>query len=305
MNKVNKNPLVSIIMPVYNGEEFIAEALQSALTQTYKNLEVIVVDDCSTDGTYKVISTFKKKYPKKLKVVKLRKNRGQGGDAAANVAFQYTKGDFIARLDADDIALPDRVEKQVKFMLKNMQYSVVGTSAHVINPEGEVVGEKKMPTTHKAIYRNCFVYHPMINPTQMFRRDHLIDKKNLYLLDNPTNNDYLTTMKKISNGAKYYNLPEKLIYYRIHDRNDSLARVRRTFRNSLTTRIRAVREFGYRPSKRAIVKFLAQIALVYVLPEKLVFQIYLLVRGITKPRFELVMPSFSIFARLKKVIGSS
>jgi len=255
MNKVNKNPLVSIIMPVYNGEEFIAEALQSALTQTYNNLEVVVVDDCSTDDTYKVISFFKKKYPKKLHVIKLRKNRGKGGDAAANIAYQHTKGEFIARLDADDIALPDRVEKQVKFMLDNPEYSVVGTSAHVINPEGEVVGEKKTPITHRAIYRNCFVYHPMINPTQMFRREHLIDKKRLYLLDNPTNNDYLTTMKKISNGARYHNLPEKLIYYRIHDRNDSLARVRRTFRNSLTTRVRAVKEFGYKPSKRAIAQF--------------------------------------------------
>jgi hypothetical protein len=90
-------------------------------------------------------------------------------------------------------------------------------------------------------------------------------------------------MKRISRGARYYNLPEKLIYYRIHNKNDSLAKVRRTFKHSLVTRTRAVFEFGYQPHPVSLIKFLAQVAVVYSLPEKVVFNIYVLVRGIVKP----------------------
>ena len=305
MDKQINKPLVSIIMPVYNGEEFVGEAVESILRQTYNNIELIVVDDASTDATFKILSEYKKRYPKKVQLIRLKRNRGKGGDPAANIAYKKVRGEFVARMDADDIALPDRIEKQVNFMLKHPEYAVLGTNAHVINVDGEVVGEKKMPQTSEEIYNGCFVLHPMINPTQMFRRSLINDPQDLYMEDNPTNNDYLTSMRRISQGARYYNLPEKLIYYRIHDKNDSLARVKKTFRNSLVTRARAVYEFGYRPSLSSLAKFTGQIFLVYVLPEKVVFQLYLLVKGIVKPADYLPAFRLPLFGRLKKALSSS
>lgn len=305
MDKQIKKPLVSVIMPVYNGEEFVGEAVESILCQTYKKLELIVVDDASTDDTFKILSEHKKRYPKKVQLIRLRRNRGKGGDAAANIAYKKIQREFVARMDADDIALPDRIEKQVNFMLKHPEYAVVGTNAHVININGEVVGEKKMPRTHKEIYDNCFVLHPMINPTQMFRRSFIDNPQDLYMDDNPTNNDYLTSMRRISQGARYYNLPEKLIYYRIHDKNDSLARVKKTFRNSLVTRARAVYEFGYKPGLSSLAKLAGQIFLVYALPEKVVFQLYLLLKGIVKPADYLSAFRLPLFGRLKRAFSSS
>jgi len=304
MNKMkDAKPLVSVIIPIYNAEDFVAESLESILAQTYVNIELILVDDCSKDGTLAILKKFKSEYPDKITLVALKKNRGKGGDAAANIAFELAKGDFIARMDADDVALPNRIEKQVQFLIDNPEYSVVGSCAHVINTEGEVVGQKIMPETHGDIYRNCFVFHPMINPTQVFRKSAFPGPK-LYLNDNPTNNDYLTTMKKISGGARYYNLPEKLLYYRIHDKNDSLRRVRGTFGNSVTTRLRGVYEFGYKPNVFSVAKFLLQIAVVYMLPERIVFILYMLVRGIIKPT--VVLPSFSlpVIAKLRKAISN-
>ncbi|OGM15667.1 hypothetical protein A2V56_01885 [Candidatus Woesebacteria bacterium RBG_19FT_COMBO_42_9] len=299
----NANPLVSVIMPVYNAEAFVAEAVESILSQTYPNIEIILVDDASKDGTLEILKKYKEENPDKITLVALRKNRGKGGDAAANIAFEKANGEFIARMDADDIALPDRIEKQFKFLSDNPEYAVVGSCAHVINTEGEVVGQKIMPETQSDIYRNCFVFHPMINPTQVFRKSAFPGLK-LYLNDNPTNNDYLTTMKKISGGARYYNLPEKLLYYRIHDKNDSLRRVRGTFGNSVTTRLRGVYEFGYKPSIFSIAKFLLQIAVVYLLPERVVFTLYMLIRGIVKPSMVLPSINFPVIAKLRKAFSS-
>lgn len=279
----NNQPLVSVIMPVYNGSAFVAEAIESILRQTYKNIEVIIVDDASSDDTWKILLKYKRINPGKIKLIRLKENLGKGGDAAANIAFMHSKGEFVARTDADDIALPGRIEKQVEFMQKHTQYAVVGSNAHVINSSGEVVGEKKVPLKHEEIYEAYFTFHPMINPTIMVRKSLINDHANLYRNDNPTNNDYLSFMRLISQGAKFTNLPEKLMYYRIHEKNDSLAKVRRTFKHSLVTRYRAVTEFGYRPSLLAWVKLLMQIVIVYTLPERVVFQLYLLVRGIAKP----------------------
>lgn len=301
MNK-QKQPLVSVIIPVYNGQEYIGKSIESIIEQSYKNLELVLVDDCSTDNTWKVVKRYQKRYPKKIKAIKLKQNLGQGGEAAANVAFQNTKGDFIARMDADDISHPDRIKKQVKFMQNNPEYSVVGCNAFVIDVDGNIVGEKKVLTKHEEIYKNYFVFHPMINPTVLVRRSAIKGDK-MYLTDNPTNNDYLTFMKMISMGNKFANLEEKLIYYRIHGANDSLKNVRRTFRNSLKTRARAVFKYGYRPTVLSIVKLMLQIILVYTVPQNITFNLYLLMRGIKKPSDYLPRISLPVSVRLKKVFS--
>ena len=303
MTKIKNQPLVSVIIPVYNAESFVVESIESVLNQTYPNIELVIVDDCSKDGTLALLRKYKRNYPDKITLIALKKNRGKGGDLAANVAFKRAKGNFISRMDADDISLPNRVEKQLDFLQKNPSFSVVGSCAHVINTEGEVVGQKIMPETHEDIYKNCFIFHPMINPTQLFRKS-AIGSKELYLSDNPTNNDYLTTIMRISGGKKYYNLPDKLLYYRIHDKNDSLRRVKGTFRNSLVTRFRGVTEFGYRPNFISILKCTAQIFVVYLLPERIVFNLYMLVRGIIKPT--LILPSIHLpfVGKLRRTFSS-
>ncbi|MBN1262979.1 MAG: glycosyltransferase [Candidatus Pacebacteria bacterium] len=275
-------PLVSVIMPVYNSAGYVVEAIESLLNQTYPNLEIVIVDDASTDKTGRILVEFKKLYPQKIRLIRLSQNLGQGGDSAANVAYQHCRGEFIARMDADDIAKPERIQTQINFFQKHPELTVLGTNAEVINSQGQVVGEKKVPLKHEDIYRAYFSWHPMINPSLMFRRSHLPSKKNLYSTANPTNNDYHTLMRMISRGAKFSNLPQKLIYYRIHEKNDSLIHVRRMFKNTLRTRFRAVGRFGYQASLIGWFVLLAQMILVYLLPEKIMFQLYLVLRGFNK-----------------------
>lgn len=282
--KVNKKPLVSVVMPVYNAGLFLYEAINSILNQTYRNFELIIVDDASTDNSREIISSFKRQYSRKIKVVKLPQNLNRGGDVAGNVGFKLTKGEFVARMDADDIAMPNRLEKQVPFLMQNPKIFAVGSNAHVIDKEGYLIGEKKMPLDNEKIYREFFVFHPLIHPTLMFRRS-AIKRKNLYKLEYQANNDYLTFFEMIAKGYQFANLPEKLLCYRFHGKNDSLVRVKNRFFNSLKIRLEAVREFGYKPNLVSIFKLLAQVFIVLILPEKVIVPLYLVIRGISRPYF--------------------
>ena len=168
--KTSIRPLVSVYMPVFNAALFLDEAVESVLGQTYKHLELIIVDDASTDNSWKLIQRYKRKYPNIISAIHLKHNINMGGDAAGNMAYKHAKGEYLARMDADDIARLDRIEKQVRFLEQHSSYAVVGTNAWVINKAGEVVGEKTVPTQHDKIYDEFFVFHPMIHPTIMVRR---------------------------------------------------------------------------------------------------------------------------------------
>lgn len=276
-----KEALISVIMPVYNAGNFLRESIESILNQTYQNFELIIINDASTDGSVKIIREYAKNYPSKINAIYLKKNINGGGDAAGNVGFARAKGKYIARMDSDDIADPSRLTKQVEYMQKHRRIDVLGSCAYVINARGEVMGEKNVPLTHKAITQEFFTFHPMIHPTVMIRKSSIAGKT-LYKQVLPSNNDYLTFFCMITGGDKFANLPDKLLSYRLHGQNDSLHSLKRNFINSLKTRWIAVTQFGYRPTLIAILKLMAQCMVVAVLPERLCVEIYLIVRGIKR-----------------------
>jgi len=113
-----KNPLVSIIIPAYNAENYIRRAIESALNQTYKNIEIFVVDDGSTDSTAQIIKSYKDPHI----IYLYQKNQGQG--RARNYAIEKSHGEYIAFLDADDIYLPEKIEQEVQFLTNNPQYQI-------------------------------------------------------------------------------------------------------------------------------------------------------------------------------------
>jgi len=289
--KKGKNlPLVSVIIPAHNAGKFITETIESILRQTYKNLELMIVNDGSTDNTADVIKQFLKK-DKRVCWISYQMNRGES--AAANLGFFVAKGDYIARMDADDIAHPERIAKQIDFLEKNPDYIVVGTQAHIIDGEGEIIGEKVFPTTHDEIYQSYGVLHPMLHPSIMVRRSLLPRRNKLWAEKLEPNDDYYTLFELLHRG-KFANLPEKLMYYRMHEHNKSLQRIKRKFLNSIRIRFRAVKEFGYPLTVVMVVKMLAQAAIVLTLPEFVTAGAYLWLRGM-KP-FD---KAFPVVARWK------
>lgn len=280
MKKNLKQPLVSVIMPVYNAGDYLVEAIGSILSQTYNNFELIIIDDASSDNSWQIIKEFKQVYPQKITAIRLKKNLNKGGDLGANIGFKKAKGEFIARMDADDICHPARLEKQVKFLLENPSIFMVGSNAWVINKEGEIIGEKNVPLTSKDIYKNYFIFHPMIHPSVMLRKEG-IKRDALYNIKHSANNDLLTFFEFLKD-KKFANLKDKLLYYRVHGKNDSLTNIKEKYFNTLKVRFEAVKNMGYRPTFKAVFVNLFQLVTVGVLPEGLLFLVYMLVKGIYK-----------------------
>lgn len=290
-----KAPLVSVIMPVYNGALFVGEAIDSILAQTYRPLELVIVNDNSKDETPQILNLYKRKFSKIIKVINLAKNIGES--AAANVAFRKTKGEFVARMDADDVSHPQKIEQQVKYLLSHPAVAVVGTQAEVINSEGEVVGQKTFPLSHQQIYHSFAVVNPMLHPACMFKRKLLPHKNRLYENKFEPNDDYYTLFKLLNYG-KFANLPQKLFYYRVHGQNKSLRNPKAKFKNSLRIRAAAITNLEYKPGILGKLLMFAQSVLIFILPEKLIVPVYMLARGMQSP-FNLVpgpkisLPNFS------------
>jgi len=121
---------ISVIMPVYNRAEFIGEAIQSILSQTYKNFELIIIDDASTDNTLKVISEFTDDDDR---ILLLKNKKNEGVAATRNRGIEIAKGEFIAFMDSDDISLPQRFEKQVKIFCSHKEVIVCGSMGYKTN----------------------------------------------------------------------------------------------------------------------------------------------------------------------------
>lgn len=279
MTKSNKQPLVSVIMPVYNAGEFLAEAIESILWQTYKNIEFIIVDDKSTDSSRKIIREYQRKYPKLIRAYFLKKNINAAGNGAVNAVLPFAKGRYLARMDADDISLPQRLEKQVEFLKKNKDVILVGTQALVVDGKGEIIGRKTFPLTHEKIYKKYAVVHPIIHPTCMIRRSALENKNRLYELKGGVNDDYYTFFRLLQRG-KFANMPEFLLKYRVHGNNASLKNLKQKYTVISQIRKTAIENFGYKISLKNKVLVFVQDLIVGLIPENLFRPFYFFVKGL-------------------------
>lgn len=151
----NKMPLVSIITPSYNSEDFISQTIHSIINQTYSNWELLITDDCSSDSTVKVINSFIQS-DKRIKLFVSNHNSGAG--VARNNSIKHAQGKFIAFCDSDDQWLPKKLEKQIAFMQENdLQFSY--SSYKVCNEEDKIVGSVICPKeiTFRKMLKNCYV----------------------------------------------------------------------------------------------------------------------------------------------------
>lgn len=283
MKITNKSdqPLISVIMPVYNAGRFLAEAIDSILNQSCQNFELIIINDNSKDNSEEIILSYKNKYSSKIRYVKLTRRLGAFG--AANIGIRQAKGEFIAPMDSDDVSHPQRFEKELNCLIQNKEIVVVGSQAKLIDKDGFVIGRKVFPSDHKDIYHSFFEVQPIVHPSCMIRRNLLPNKNKLYLNKYKVNDDYYTLFSLFRYG-KFANLPEFLFNYRIHANNSSLQKIKQKFFNTVKIRIEAVTKFGYVPSLAGLLKFLTQIVVITPMPEKVLFYCFMMIKGIVTPK---------------------
>lgn len=269
----NNLPLVTVIITAYNASQFIKEAILSIINQTYTNLEIIIVDDGSTDNTHK-IAEYYSLIDQRIKLFKL--NRNSGPSIASNLALEGAKGDFIARMDADDVAYLDRIEKQVDFLLKNPDVVIVGGQCILINKNGEIIGEKKFPLKHFEIYRSLFRLNPIQHPSSMFRKN-LKEKAIKYHNHSVLAHD-LELVFEIAQYGKLANLEDFILYYRQSENSLSLKNPKETFKATVDIRKKAVRNYGYKPSFSSFLIHYLQIITIFFLPNRAIRLLFEFIR---------------------------
>ncbi len=271
-------------MPIHNGSRFVKSAIESIMCQTYRNFELLVIDDGSTDDTWKILNTIKQKYPDNIRIY--RKPEQTGAFAAANLLFPIVKGAYIAPMDADDISHPQRLEKEVNFLESHPDVILVGTNAKIIDGRGRTTGAKIYPCDHQSIYKAFALVNPIIHPSCMIRRNLLPHRDYLYHTQFGVNSDYYTLFNLLSYG-KFANIGELLFSYRIHGANSSLENLRGRFLTISRIRLQAVKKLNYTFPMRAIPMFLVQYCVAFVLPSSFLLPLYLHARGMKKFRFHL------------------
>lgn len=210
MTNNNDDNLISVILPVYNGEKHLIECIESVLNQTYQNFEFIIVDDASTDNTPQILKKFSDK-DSRIKVLTHTINQKQ--TVAANTACQNSSGKYIARMDADDVALPHRFERQVNFLDENPDFGLVGSWSDIINGTGDVIDEW-IVETNPAFLKWVFIFEPYFaHATAMMRRE-TAEKVDFY--QSPESEDF-DLWSRIGTISKIGCIPEILQQHRIWD----------------------------------------------------------------------------------------
>lgn len=227
LGHANSVPLVSVILPVHNGERFLAAALDSLLAQTWRDMEIVVIDDGSTDDTGSILRSYAVR-ERRVRVITQPK---LGLVSALNRGLTAARGRFAARLDADDVALPKRLEKQIAYLYANPHMAAVGSQIIIIDADGRVLRRGYYPVGEDVCRRYLATRGaPVCHPAVTFRTD-AVRAVGGYR-DAYRHAEDLDLWLRLGGVGSIDNLPEILLHYRLHDGNAS---VRHSQRQAIAT----------------------------------------------------------------------
>ncbi len=212
-------PLISVNMPVYNGERFLAAALESVLAQTFSDFEFIIVDDGSRDRSVEIIRAYE---ARDSRILLAQSQRNLGGAAARNLALALSSGEFIALMDCDDVCRPERLERQLDFLRARPDIGVLGAGARAVDQQLKPLYDFDLPQRHALIVFNLFLGSFLIHPTVMIRRE-LLEAVGGYEPGRRTAID-TELWSRLIWRTRFANLPETLLLYRRHEAQNSTTR---------------------------------------------------------------------------------
>jgi glycosyltransferase involved in cell wall biosynthesis len=209
----SRTPRIAVVLPVYNGEKYIAEAIQSVLSQTFTDFELLVIDDGSTDRTREVLSGFT---DARMRVIHFPAHRGLV--PALNTGIRGSRSEFIARMDADDICMPQRFERQVAFLRSHVQIGLCGTWTRSF---GDETVEMRPPIKPEDVRARLFFGWAIDHPSILMRRDFLEQHGLMYddRFQHVEDFDFFIRAAEVTNLA---NVPEVLLHTRAHPQEVSV-----------------------------------------------------------------------------------
>ncbi|MFT4326794.1 MAG: glycosyltransferase family 2 protein [Candidatus Woesearchaeota archaeon] len=227
---MKQKPLVSVVMPNYNGERFIKEAIESILQQSYNNFEFIIVDDCSTDSSWDIIQTYAKK-DSRIKAFKNSSNMKIVATRNKGFSLCSKKSTYVAIFDSDDISHKKRLEKQVVFLEKNTHVGAIGGHTYIINEEGNVVFKRTYPLTFSK--KKVLFKSPFAQPAVMLRKS-VLDTVGVYKVecDFDRARDFDLWIR-IQDSYDIATLNAFVLYYRISSTQGKKTHLKETLRSTI------------------------------------------------------------------------
>ena len=203
------SPQISVIMAVYNGQQFLREAMNSILGQTFVDFELIVIDDGSHDDTLAILDSYTDS-----RIICITNETNIGQTASLNIGIERARGEFIARHDADDVSHPTRFAKQVSFLKEHTAVGLLGTSYRLIDDQGQVLEIERPPTKNSGIQKRLERGNCLCHGSVMMRRD-CLDQAGQYRTAFRVTQDYELWLR-MAEQCELANLDESLYDFRFH-----------------------------------------------------------------------------------------
>ncbi|MDO5054400.1 MAG: glycosyltransferase family 2 protein [Pasteurella oralis] len=281
-------PIVTVLICAYNAEKYIADCLNAVINQTYKNLEIIIINDGSTDNTQDILNKISK-IDSRIKLVLNKKNIGFIN--SLNKGLTYSTGKYIAKTDADDITKPEWIEKIVSVMEKEDSILAMGSYMSIISEKdnGSMLSKKashgdewRKPLSHSEIIEAMLFYCPMNNPSMIMKTE-IYTKYGLKFDPNYLYAEDYKFWLEVSRIGKLANYPESLVYYRLHSNQTSSLHINKQLKTAKKIR------------KEAINYYLSDLGIKHSLSKKITFKDVLLIQ---KEEYNISIPNSEIFNQI-------
>lgn len=237
-------PLVSVLLPVHNNEQYIKDAIQSILDQTYQNFELLILISATTnEESLKIINSFQDQ-----RIKKIHRTPDENLPKALNRGIEESKGEYIARMDADDISLPHRFERQIRFMQENPGITIVGSWVKTFGVKDNYI---KHPTKPEEIKANLLFQTSMVHPTVVMRKV-VMEKNNLKYNPEYWCSEDIDLWARSVEKVKLANIPEILLLYRTHPLQATNTSREKIAEINTEIRLRQLAHGGITPSPREL-----------------------------------------------------
>lgn len=233
--------MISVLLPVFNSEKYLKEAIQSILNQTFENFELIIINDRSTDNSLRIIKSY---LDPRIKLISNRKNMGVA--KSLNRGLNMAKGKYIIRMDADDVCLKGRFKKQVKFLENNPKIGICGTWVHVFGTTNYLW---QSPVDHKMIRARMLFESSIAHPSVIMRRSFLQKNKIVYEEKYVHAQDFALWVRA-GEKIQLHNYPEPLLRYRTHQGQTPVRHRLSQQRSSWKIRKYQLKKLAIKPNKQ-------------------------------------------------------
>ena len=255
-------------MPAYNAERYIEEAISSILNQSFSDFELIIIDDCSTDATWKLIENHKKK-DTRIRTFLNKENLGIAGNR--NKGVSLVTGKYLLWQDADDVSLPERMQMQFKYLERNADVAIVGGYLELFNTHG-TIGIRSYPLEDAEMRKCIFRYSPIAQPAAMLRVESL-RMTGTYNLEYPPAEDLDMTFR-LGQNYKLGNIGETLIRYRVSDNSATFTSLRKMEISTLKIRRKYWSSSAYEKTLRDLIYNLFHLISIWIVPAKFKIRLF-------------------------------